>query len=229
MASEAEEILFRSHDGLFLFARGNDGSLRAVMAEGERVSWRGDERHRALAAAFDRYGLWSHLTDEDRAAARLDVETGCYPFEVPQLAGRLLLVDGEELVEGGVEGFLANLAPVLARFGLVLDVVTVHSPYLSVDDVDYVVAVNGVRCTVFTDDEWGDDDDFSRMWAQAVLRPLAVVNRLLTDVGPIRAHVARADTNEALLLFADPRAVDAMRASGLFAENEVPTLVRCGH
>ncbi|GAB3837084.1 hypothetical protein ACFPIJ_17240 [Dactylosporangium cerinum] len=86
-----------------------------------------------------------------------------------------------------------------------------------------MIALNGLRCTVWTADEWQAAGD---MWKRATVRPLAVLNRLLADVSPVRAHTLIAGGNEGLLLIADPRAVDAMRASGLFGEHGIPALAR---
>ncbi|WP_042416616.1 hypothetical protein [Streptacidiphilus anmyonensis] len=183
----------------------------------------GDERHRVLAKALARYGLWDHLPAGARAAAEAEVADGGYPLRFDLLHGQVeFFADGEELAEGGVVRFLRSIAPALARYGL-----TLHAQAAPPADGDhpddYVVAVNGVRCTVLRRADLEDGRDF---WTPATVRPLAVVNRLLAGAAasPVRAHTLYAGGNDGLLLLLDPRAVAAMRASGLFPDHELPEL-----
>ncbi|MDX2853534.1 hypothetical protein [Actinacidiphila glaucinigra] len=177
--------------------------------------WRGDERHRVLAEELNRYGLWDHLPAELRETAVAEVATGCYPLHSDFLSEQVrFFADGEELAEGGVEGFLRALAPALVRYGVVVEVETVP------DADDYVVSVNGIRCVVWSPEDWEGEDP----WALSTVRPLAVVNRLLAAAGcgAPRAHTLYAGGNEGLVFLMDPRAAAAMRASGLFPGHEVP-------
>ncbi|MFE2580110.1 hypothetical protein [Streptomyces sp. NPDC059378] len=179
--------------------------------------WRGDERHRVMAEALNRYGLWDHLSAELRESAMTEVATGCYPLHFEFLLEQIeFFADGEELAEGGVERFLRALAPALARYGVVLEVETIR------DADDYTVSINGIRCVVLRPEDWKDGDP----WALSTVRPLAVVNQLLAAAGrsALRAHTLYAGGNEGLVLLMDPRAAEAMRSSGLFPEHEVPTL-----
>jgi len=69
----------------------------------------------------------------------------------------VFFADGEDLAEGvgGVERFLAKLAPLLRRHGLQLQVRSVQDPHRAGDpELDYVVEINGVRCTVWRPQEW---------------------------------------------------------------------------
>ncbi|MFE9693233.1 hypothetical protein [Micromonospora sp. NPDC005806] len=217
------DVLFRSRDGGMLLARDIRGLLQELPATAG-CTWRPDERHRTLAAELDRHGLWSHLPQEQRASARHDVATGCHPLDFDLLYGHIeFFADGETLAEGGVERFLSEIGPGLSRLGLLLDVVTVQSPYRSGQNDDYVINVNGVRCAVWTTEEWGDDGD---LWAKATVRPLAVVNRLLAATTPVRAHTLYTGGNEALLLLIQPGVPAAMRMSGLFPEREIPALAQ---
>src|SRR5690242_21541876 len=96
--------MFRSKDGETLHDRGSSREIPAF-------SWLGNERHRVLAEQLDRHGLWDHLDAGERAWARHDVATGCYPFDFERLFEHVtFFADGESLAEGGVERFLASLA-----------------------------------------------------------------------------------------------------------------------
>ncbi|MEU9475473.1 hypothetical protein [Streptomyces sp. NPDC048191] len=178
---------------------------------------RGDERHRVMAEALNRYGLWDHLSAELRESAMAEVATGCHPLHFDLLFEQIeFFADGEELAEGGVERFLRALAPALVRYGVVLEVETVP------DVDDYIVSINGIRCMVLRPEDWEGGDP----WALSTVRPLAVVNQLLAAAGrsALRAHTLYAGGNEGLVFLMDPRAAEAMRASGLFPEHEVPAL-----
>lgn len=213
--------VFRSRDGQTVWGRDGYGVL-CELAPQARDRWRPDDRHRTLAASLERYGLWSHLSDDARATASAEVASGCYPLDVELLGGHVeFFADGEDLAEGGVELFLAEIAPALLRHGVRLAVEAVEQPYRGVGDGDYVLSVNGIRCTVWQRADWDGDD----VWRQATVRPLAVVNRLLGAAGsPVRAHTLYAGGNEGIVLLIDPRVAEALHASGLLPEREVPAL-----
>jgi hypothetical protein len=215
MPGHANEVLFRSRDGEEYFARDSGGSLKPLPA-GLVTGWRGDERHRQLADSLAQHGLWRHLDEEQRAAARRDVATGCPPLDFDVLYGAVqFFADGESIAEHGVGRFLHELGPGLARLGLAV----------SVSDVaagdSYVVEIDGVRCTVWERTDWDNGVD---VWAQATIRPLAVVNTLLASLTKVRAHTLYAGLNHGFALLIEPGIVDAMRASGLFVDSELPTL-----
>lgn len=170
-----------------------------------------------MAEALNRYGLWDHLSAELRESATAEAATGCYPLDFDVLFEQVeFFADGEALAEGGVERFLRELAPALARYGVVLEVETLW------DADDYTVSINGTRCVVLRDEDW----ESGSPWASATVRPLAVVNRLLAAAGrsTLRAHTLCTGGNDGLVLLMDPRAVEAMRVSSLFPEHEVPAL-----
>jgi|UniRef100_A0AAU3I960 hypothetical protein len=167
-----------------------------------------------MADALNRYGLWDHLSAELRESAMTEVATGCYPLDFGLLFEQVeFFADGEELAEGGVDRFLRKLAPALVRYGVALEVETVR------DADDYTVSINGIRCVVLRSADWESDP-----WALSTVRPLAVVNQLLAAAGrsALRAHTLYAGANDGLVLLMDPRAAEAMRASGLFPEHELP-------
>jgi hypothetical protein len=192
-------------------------------ADDVRNVWRPDDRHRVLAEELRRFGLWDHLPSDVRAGAVAKAASGSYPLDFDLLYEQIeFFADGESLAEGGVERFLAEIAPALARFGVSLQVLAVEQPYLGLGDGDYVLSLNGIRCTIWKPDDWSG----GRPWEQATVRPLAVVNQLLARAGTsrVRAHTLYAGGNEGIVLLMDPRAAQAMRASGLCPDHEVPAL-----
>jgi hypothetical protein len=216
--------IFRSRDGDQVLQRGPAGFL-VPMPRPESDAWRPDERHRTLAAALDRHGLWAHLPDDMRAAAAADVAAGCYPLDFDLLSGHVeFFADGEALAEMGVERFLRGLAPVIERYGVVLDLET-EDP--SDNGGEYVVVINGIRCRVWENLEGAAFDD---SWTWATTRPLTVVNRLLAVGGrsPVRAHTLYAGGNDGIVFFIEPGVAEAIRASGLLPEREIPALAADG-
>ncbi|MGI5170343.1 hypothetical protein ACQEU3_38925 [Spirillospora sp. CA-253888] len=128
--------------------------------------------------------------------------------------------DGEELAEGGVQDWLAEIAPGLERHGLTLDMRVLADPYQAEGD-DYVLEINGHRCPIWTEREMGRRD----LWGVATARPVTVINTLLAVSGtPVRAYLLHEGGNEGMLLLLPPGVPAAMRASGLFQERDVPAL-----
>jgi len=210
--------VFRSYDGEVVWYRDANGLLQELPPPA-RDGWRADDRHRALARALDRFGLWNHLGAGARTAAAAEVATGCYPLKFDLLYGFVEFhADGESLAEGGVERFLHEIAPALERHGLGLRVEQIEQPYRWPDHRDYVLSINGLRCVIWTLEE-------EYPWDASTVRPLATVNQLLAAAGsPVRAHTLYAGANGGLVFLMDPRVADAIRASGLMPDREIPAL-----
>jgi hypothetical protein len=73
-----------------------------------------------------------------------------------------------------------------------LQVENVNRPIVSDGAGDYVVAINGRRCVVWTQADWAAQ----RAWVVATIRPIAVINdrawRGWSDLGGVRArHLGR--------------------------------------
>ncbi|MGV9601318.1 hypothetical protein ACWDR1_32130 [Streptosporangium sandarakinum] len=185
------------------------------MTSGSSTRWA------SLSKAVAEAGLWDHLAPADRRAAADGVAAGGTPLDFDLLDGQVqFFADGERLAEGGVQAFLARIAPALKRYGLSLEVEVVTDPYED-DGGDYVLALNGTRCVIWTEQEVGDEG----LWLKATVRPLAVVNELLEASGATaRAHLLYEGGNEGLLLLLNPAVPAAMRASALFDEDDIPTL-----
>jgi hypothetical protein len=135
-----------------------------------------------LAQALDEAGLWADLTEAERLAERRHVElTGvglrCSLF----YRDGLFVADGEELSERGAAELLAEMTPALATHGLALDVVATSNPYGPPGGDDYVLEINGSRCTVWTRQE--AEQSPSPLWYESTLRPFIVINELLESVG----------------------------------------------
>lgn len=144
----------------------------------------------------------------------------------------MFTADGEDLAEELVEEWLACLAPALEHYGLPLTVETVDSSEVDPvdrfpDQGDYVLLLNGVRCRIWSGEEWDYDAEPAwDPWTAATLRPLAVVNGLLAAcASPVRAHVLDAGGNDAVVILVDPAIVTAMRDSGDYPESAIPALV----
>ena len=181
-----------------------------------------DHRSVALARELARAGLWDHAPPGVRAAEQARIAEGGNPFTSDALDAIIFNADGEDLAEGGVERFLAELTPALQQHGLRLQVRTVQDPYRAGDpDRDYVVEINRIRCTIWAQEEW----EGLPPWEEATVRPLAVVNILLEQAhSSAGMFTLYAGGNDGWALLLDRRVPAAMRASGLFPDSEIPSL-----
>jgi hypothetical protein len=142
MMSGNAQGVFRSQETGEVFARDSQGRL-CRLGPKEALTWSADERHRRLAGELARFGLWDHLPDPQRSAAIAETEMGYMPFHTDYIEDQLeFSVDGEDLAEGGVEDFLAELAPALQRYGVPLQVETIEVPYRPPGVRDYIIAIN---------------------------------------------------------------------------------------
>ncbi|MEV0129240.1 hypothetical protein AB0H83_12385 [Dactylosporangium sp. NPDC050688] len=161
-------------------------------------------------------GFWRDLPPAAARDQQREVAAGGYPFTCAVLDDVMFDADGEELAEGSVEDLLREMAPALRRLGVTLRVRTV-----SADEDSYVVDINGRRCLVLDADDWR----YNAPWFEATVRPLAVVNDLLAAAGtPVRVFTLYTGGNEGKALLLDPAVVDAVRASGLAGDAELPEL-----
>jgi hypothetical protein len=97
----------------------------------------------------------------------------------------------------------------------------VYRPLISDGAGDYVVAINGRRCVVWTPADRGAQ----RAWEVATIRPLAVINNLLAEAGTVpRLFTLHAGGNEGIAWLLDPRIVAAVADSGLVEDGVVPAL-----
>ena len=129
-----------------------------------RMAWIYEE----LAAALDATDLWLDLDDGTRKAARSQVADGEYPFNLDLLDSWVVFADGEALAEGGVEEFLNELGPIVARAGVHLAVRRLIDPYGKMQADRYVVDINGEPCLIWRAEDWA----YENVWAQATLRRL---------------------------------------------------------
>lgn len=203
---------------------GDGGCDQRMVDPGVRSGKAGmvDDRRVALARELAEAGLWEHVPPGVHAAERARIAEGGNPFTSAALDAIIFNADGEDLAEGGVERFLAKLAPALQQHGLPLQVRTVQDPYRACDpERDYVVEINGIRCTVWEEHEWEE----RLLWEEATLRPLVVVNALLEQAhSSVRMFTLSAGGNDGWALLLDPRVPAAMRASGLLPDSEIPSL-----
>jgi len=171
--------------------------------------------------------MWRHLSEEAADEAQRKVADGGFPFRLSdgQQDVNWFFVDGESMAEAGVVRDLAVFAPALRALGVELRVEDVSYPLGGVEEGDYVVAINGRPCTVWTPRDWADDT----AWEAATVRPLAVVNDLLAEAGAVpRLFTLYAGVNEGIAWLLDPRIVAAVAGSGLLPERETPALAAHG-
>jgi hypothetical protein len=77
-----------------------------------------------------------------------------------------------------------------------------------VESGDYVIAINGRRCVVWTPQDWV----VNSAWAVASVRPFAVVNDLLAEAGAVpRLYTLYTGSNMGEAWLLDPR---MLRVSG---------------
>jgi hypothetical protein len=189
-----------------------------------------DQRWVELARTLRELGMWRDFSEEDAAAGERAVAEGAYPFGGKATAdeepgSRYFFVDGEAMAEGGVRLQLAEFEDVLHAAGVELQIEDVNRPRLIEAGNDYVVAINGHRCVVWTSDDWASQ----RAWKAATIRPFAVINDLLAEAGAVpRLFTLNAGGNDGIVWLIDPRIVDAVAASGLVRENGVPVLATRG-
>jgi hypothetical protein len=182
---------------------------------GSEASWA------ILAGELAAARLWDHLPATAREFAQSRTAAGAYPLGSDDLAGQVeFFADGEELAEGGVQDFLKEITPGLTRWGLTLDVQVTSDPYEAGADIDYVLDINGVQCTVWTREEIESDD----LWYQATIRPLKVINRLLAGIGTdARVFTLHTGANDGMALILN-RVPAAMQASALFKDRDIPSI-----
>lgn len=189
-----------------------------------------DHRWAELARTLRELGMWRHVAEELAAAGERAVAEGAYPFggkaTLDEEPGRqYFFVDGETMAEGGVDRVLAELSPALRPYGVDPQVENLNRPIVSDGAGDYVVAINGRRCVVWTQADWAT----KRAWEVATIRPLAVINDLLAEAGAVpRIFTLSAGTNEGIAWLLDPRIVAAVADSGLVKEDDVPALATHG-
>ena len=176
----------------------------------------------ALARDLAAAGLWDHLPARAQEAAQSRITSGEYPLCCDDIDEQVeFIADGEDLAEGGVQDFLKEITPSLARWGLDLRVQVISDPYEAGADSDYVLAINDVRCTVWTREEIESRD----LRYQATIRPVQVINRLLADIGAdARVLTLYAGGNDGMAFILNPRVPAAMKASGLFKDRDVPSI-----
>ncbi|MCP2326988.1 hypothetical protein HDA40_005495 [Hamadaea flava] len=163
-----------------------------------------------LADELDELGLWSHLPVHQRRGAHSAVAEGGYPFNIKTLID-WVFVDADVMAEGRGEQVLDELAPILERHGVQLEVATVH------DRGDVLLIINGIGCRVT--DTVSDP-------LPATLQPLGVVNHFLERSGAsTRVHLLYAGTNYGVVHLLRPEVVQAVRRAGTFPDYEIPELV----
>jgi hypothetical protein len=162
-----------------------------------------DRRRLRLAQALDDTGLWRAAEPADRDAQFDAICAGAYPLHLAVFDDACFPADGEALADGGVEKLLAAMSPALAEHGL----------RLKVRRHNGIVVINDLSC--------GEHPTA----IEATVRPLAIVNALLAQVGAVaRVFTLYTGGSQGLAYLMDPRVAQAMRVSGLYDRRELPEL-----
>lgn len=180
-----------------------------------------DRRRQRLAEALDETGLWRAAEPSERLAQLEAIRAGDYPLHLAIFDDVCFPADGERLAdaertteaeratdaehgaERGIEELLAAMAPALAEHGL----------RLKVRRHNGILMINDLSCGVYTTAQ------------EATLRPLAVVNALLAQIGATaRIFTLYAGGPQGLAYVLDPRVAKAMRLSGIYDRRELPEL-----
>lgn len=181
-----------------------------------------DHRWADLARTLRSLGMWEHLPEDEAAVEQRMVAEAKGPSVTldEDFGVRWFFVDGQEMAEGGVERTLRAMAPGLRGCGIELQVETVNRP-IRFEDGDYVVAINGRHCRVWSPEDW----PAQRAWKVSTVRALAVVNDLLGEASATRRlFTLHAGTNDGIAWLVDPRIVAAIVDSGLGSKAALPAL-----
>ena len=170
----------------------------------------------ALARRLDDAGFWRDLPDETRSANVAAVSGGASPWSTEIAETVMIMTDGEDLAEGGVERFLGELAPTLTDRGVTLDIERVGSG----DGEPYAVTINGEHVELYRPADW-DRLPRGLPWYQSTVRPLAALNRLLQAASAAeRFFTLGTGGNDGWALLVDPAVVDALDEAGLGSDIE---------
>lgn len=94
------------------------------------------------------------------------------------------------------------------------------------EEGDYVLALNGRLCLMWTDDDWKAPHRARQI---ATTRPFAVINDLLAEAGtPARLFTLYAGTNDGITWLLDTRIAAAVAGSGLIKDSEMRALAEIG-
>ncbi|MEU4689870.1 hypothetical protein [Actinoplanes sp. NPDC023714] len=180
-----------------------------------------DQQWVDLAGELRALGMWASLSEEQAAAAERAVANGDYPFGIddPLEGVGWFFADGEELAEGQIRTVLAKIEPALRDHGVDVRLEVINHPSVGDDQGDYVVAINGRPCVMWSQDDWVT----RRARWTATVRPFAVINDLLAEAGAsARLFTLYAGAEDAIGWLLDPRIVAAVADSGLIKESEIP-------
>jgi hypothetical protein len=162
-----------------------------------------DRRRQRLAQELDETGLWRASEPAERSAQLRAIRDGAYPLHLAVFDDVCFPADGEALADGGIEALLEAMGPALAERGL----------RLKLRRQNGTVFVNDLSCGPCP------------TALEATVRPLAVVNELLAQVGAVhRVFTLYTGGSQGLAYLMDPRVERAMRLSGLYDRRELPEL-----
>lgn len=170
----------------------------------------GDLLHRLDALDFFRYAEPGILAELLAVADTFDSFSDfcCALEEYPTL--RSWSADGEDLAEGGIAAWLAQLQPLFATQGLTLTATQERSP----SGEEYMVTVNGRPVAIFT----AEHRPTLGTWPTAAIRAVEIVDALLIEAGsPERVYIPTVEFggNGGRMLILTPAMAEAINASSL--------------
>ena len=179
--------------------------------------------HQDLATALDAAGFWAEHPDRVRLLGY--VAAGGSPIaELPD-SDRGWWADGEDAAEGDVEEMLLEMAPALAKRGVVLSVLTVDGPH-DEGSPGYAIRINGTGVELYRYDPGEPNLPATEdPWLDCTIKPLAEVNRLLTLAGSAdRMVVFYPGGNDGLAALLPMAAIDVLATSPAINDADRPVV-----
>ena len=177
-----------------------------------------------LVSQLESLGYYRYVDAAQLDEVRVsDLESG---YLVGLGIGRDFPADGEELPSAGVEDFLRDIEPFLARQGVNLALEEDES-----EGYDYFVRVNGRRFMIYSREEneltkQGLESPAGDIWTLSTRRTMEIVNWLLEDAGsPERMYVDGDGWNGQLAVFLTPAMVELIAQSGVLEPEDLPCSV----
>ena len=177
-----------------------------------------------LVAQLEALGFYRYVEAAQLDEARALAIESEYPFGSE--TGRDFPADAAELPSAGVEDFLRDIEPFLARQGVTLALEADES-----EGHDYFVRVNGRRFMIYSREEneltkRGLEPPAGNVWALSTRRTMEIVNWLLQEAGsPERMYIDGDGWNGQRAVFLTPAMLELIAQSGVVEPEALPCSV----